>query len=610
MPRKYVRTSNRAQYTVTVLLDALKSIAEGASIKATAKLSGISARTLRRHRDGKVMKPGAVKLGRFSPDIGQDYEEELVLHIRKMEKALFGLTAVDVRKLAFDFATKIGVAHRFNMEGKMAGLDWLQGFLSRHPTLSIRRPEATNIARAVGFNRPQVDNFFSVYKDILTDHVYSPTRVWNADETGISTVHKPVKIIATKGAREVGKITSGERGKNVTVMCAMNAAGNFIPPMFIFPRKRMVDSLMNSAPAGAIGVCTDSGWIDGDTFLKWLKHFASVAKPTQDDKHIIILDGHHSHKTLAAVDYARENGIELITLPPHCTHKMQPLDTCIFKALKAAFNVTSDTWMVANQGRRISFFELAEIFSVAYNKAASVEKAVKGFKACGLWPYNDQVFTDEDFSAADFTDEPVPEPASAATQQAAQPQEHAPQIATAGDAKREPVPSTSGNPARARENNVPREIVDEAQSPKEILAELCTPVKAVAKRKRTRRAEHASHLTSSPYKRMLIEKQSCKPKGKGKGNGKGKGKGKGKNVLAKVSRDVTVIRKRSQKQLCQDSSSDDESWPCLVCGEPFLNSRSGEKWVQCVVCRLWSHEDCTNGDRQYVCQNCESGDED
>ena len=152
--------------------------------------------------------------------------------------------------------------------------------------------------------------------------------------------------------------------------------------------------------------------------------------------------------------------------------------------------------------------------------------------------------------------------------------------------------------------------MDEAQSPKEILAELCTPVKAVAKRKRTRRAEHASHLTSSPYKRMLIEKQSCKPKGKGKGNGKGKGKGKGKNVLAKVSRDVTVIRKRSQKQLCQDSSSDDESWPCLVCGEPFLNSRSGEKWVQCVVCRLWSHEDCTNGDRQYVCQNCESGDED
>ena len=56
------------------------------------------------------------------------------------------------------------------------------------------------------------------------------------DETGVSNVHKPVNIIATKGARSVGKITSGERGKTVTVICAMNAAGTFVPPTFIYAR--------------------------------------------------------------------------------------------------------------------------------------------------------------------------------------------------------------------------------------------------------------------------------------------------------------------------------------------------------------------------------------
>ena len=35
----------------------------------------------------------------------------------------------------------------------------------------------------------------------------------------------------------------------------------------------------------------------------------------------------------------------------------------------------------------------------------------------------------------------------------------------------------------------------------------------------------------------------------------------------------------------------------LVCAEPFSNSRPGEKWVRCMVCRLWSHEEYTNGDR-------------
>ena len=83
---------------------------------------------------------------------------------KKMEKALFGLTPTDVRRLAYDYATKLGIDHRFNTEAKMAGPDWLSGFLRRHSELSIRKPEATSISRAVGFNQGQVGIFFKVYK--------------------------------------------------------------------------------------------------------------------------------------------------------------------------------------------------------------------------------------------------------------------------------------------------------------------------------------------------------------------------------------------------------------------------------------------------------------
>ena len=41
---------------------------------------------------------------------------------------------------------------------------WLSGFLRRHSELSIRKPEATSISRAVGFNQGQVGIFFKVYK--------------------------------------------------------------------------------------------------------------------------------------------------------------------------------------------------------------------------------------------------------------------------------------------------------------------------------------------------------------------------------------------------------------------------------------------------------------
>ena len=42
------------------------------------------------------------------------------------------------------------------------------------------------------------------------------------DETGITNVHKPGTIAATKGVRHVAKDTNGECGATVTIVCATN----------------------------------------------------------------------------------------------------------------------------------------------------------------------------------------------------------------------------------------------------------------------------------------------------------------------------------------------------------------------------------------------------
>ena len=90
-----------------------------------------------------------------------------------------------------------------------------------------------------------------------------------------------------------------------------------------------------------------------------------------------MLNGHQSHMTLHAIDIARDDGITMITLPPHTAHKMQPLDRSFFESLKSAYT-------------------------------ADVAKAVNGFSACGIWPFNSAIFSAEDFSAAQLTDEPQP----------------------------------------------------------------------------------------------------------------------------------------------------------------------------------------------------------
>ena len=111
----------------------------------------------------------------------------------------------------------------------MAGKDWSKRFLERH-CVCIRQPQATSVARVIGFNRPRVDRFFNLYRECLQEHQYMPSKIWNMDETGVTTVQKPGKILAEKGIRQVGKATSAERGELVTLICAFYAAGGYYRP--------------------------------------------------------------------------------------------------------------------------------------------------------------------------------------------------------------------------------------------------------------------------------------------------------------------------------------------------------------------------------------------
>ena len=227
----------------------------------------------------------------------------------------------------------------------------------------------------------------------------------NVDETGITTVQVPGKVLAKKGQRQVGRVTSGERGENLTVVCAVNAAGSYAPPMLVFKQKRMSQLLMAGTPPGFVGYPSPCGWITAELFAKWLEHFIEFAKPTVDKKVILVLDGHASHKTLEAIDICRDKEVVLIFLPPHTTHQMQPLDKTVYGPLKSNYNEECDRWMLKNLAQRISMFQQGALFGAAFVKTAGMQKAVNGFERTSLWPFNPDVFCD-DFLPSQVTDEP------------------------------------------------------------------------------------------------------------------------------------------------------------------------------------------------------------
>ena len=51
-----------------------------------------------------------------------------------------------------------------------------------------------------------------------------PMQVYNGDELGVSVVHKPCKVVAELGRRNVYSITAAERGKTHTIVACFSAS--------------------------------------------------------------------------------------------------------------------------------------------------------------------------------------------------------------------------------------------------------------------------------------------------------------------------------------------------------------------------------------------------
>ena len=90
-----------------------------------------------------------------------------------------------------------------------------------------------------------------------------------------------------------------------------------------------------------------------------------------------------------------------MSFAPYTSRRCQPLDLIVYGSLKIAYYKRRTEWMQSNVGRRITDEYVAEAFTDAYCKVATVDKFVNGFRAAGIWPLNSAVFTDEDLSIAD-----------------------------------------------------------------------------------------------------------------------------------------------------------------------------------------------------------------
>ena len=167
--RHYKRKTNRGTAAKDVMDRAAKLVVEGQTCRSVAKDFALCHVTLSRYckKLKANMAPG-VGYARPRQVFNEHQEEQLTSYLGTASKLYFGLSPMELKKLAFKFAVSSGaeIPEAWTRKAR-AGDDWLSAFLTRYKNLSIRKPEATSLARATSFNRHNVKQFFDNLADVM-----------------------------------------------------------------------------------------------------------------------------------------------------------------------------------------------------------------------------------------------------------------------------------------------------------------------------------------------------------------------------------------------------------------------------------------------------------
>jgi len=158
-----------------------------------------------------------------------------------------------------------------------------------------------------------------------------------------------------------------------------------------------------------------------ENFKAFLVHFVKHTKCSPQRPVLLLLDNHESHLGIGGLEYAKENGIVMMSFPPHCSHQLQPLDRSVFGPLKTYAGSAQSNWMRNNRGRTMTVHDIPGILRDIWPLASTEKNIVSGFQVAGIMPYNPDVFTDADFSPSLVTDRPPQQqagPSSTPQQQA------------------------------------------------------------------------------------------------------------------------------------------------------------------------------------------------
>ncbi len=345
--------------------------------KAAAKF-GVNWMSLQRRVKGLVKisgNPGP------SPILSKS-EKEAVLELIVFRAARgMCISTEELRHVVRQIALK--GPNKSRVDKNFPNLKWMQRFIKDQPSISMRRGQLLEAKRASNSTVETIDDYATKLSALI--EMYDPKNIWNCDETGVCPRGKGTpRVICPKGMR--ANVRRSDDRNNVSIMACTSANGETIPPLYIFEGVRKQMQWMDGCVPGSACAMSESSNINGKIFLHWLKWFKYCINT--EEQVLLILDGHFAHIGLPTLEEAIKMNIDIFTLPPHCSHFLQPLDVVMYKVFKQKYEQELHNFPLHNKGALPDKSDIVKITAVPWKIAMTRKNIISAFEKTGIYPFS------------------------------------------------------------------------------------------------------------------------------------------------------------------------------------------------------------------------------
>jgi hypothetical protein len=265
------------------------------------------------------------------------------------------------------------------------------GFVKKCKKLTTSNPKELDASRILASTWENILPFFEKLDYLFKNRNYLPEFVLNFDEVSLSSTSSKSQIHVTIADSFINSTPPPLSLNKSSIFFTVSSGGSSFPSIVLLPQKSVPEEFVEDENIRFL--CSSNGWMTRETLENI---FEKILIPAINSKRkisgndnspvLIITDGHNSRCSGKIFSMCIMENIDMICLPAHTSHIIQPLDRGINRNFKNPITLYKNYNSISSEKEnRIVFFEFLK---KSISHALTYDIIKDAWDSAGLYPFN------------------------------------------------------------------------------------------------------------------------------------------------------------------------------------------------------------------------------